>query len=108
MKINKLEDGGKIIDYQSTRTKDVLELIKTINGLFEDGYTIDEDFGTRRCPQIFRFLRVKFIKKEVDIDSLKKKDELLAYAESNNVSVPSEITSPLAIKKFLKKNTGLK
>jgi hypothetical protein len=39
---------------------------------------------------------------EVNLDELTKKDDLLEYAVSKSIEVPSDKTQPAAIKKFLK------
>lgn len=117
MRIKDLEDGSKILDFQSPKIKDVVDLIKTINKLYEDGYTINEDFSPKHCPQIFRLIGLRFIKKEeicaetndeVDIDSLTKKEDLLNFADDNGINIPEDIVYPASIKKYLKENIGSK
>lgn len=134
MRIKDLEDGSKILDFQSPKMKDVVEFVKTLNKIYEDGYIIDEDFSPRQCPQIFRFLGVKFIKKEnnsdevsedivkeiveietgntndkeISIDDITKKEDLLNFAEKNGIKIPEDIVYPMSIKKYLKENIGSK
>ncbi len=129
-------ENEKILNYQSLKMKDAVELCKFINKMFKDGYKINEDFTPRLCPKIPRIFNLKFIKdkeivqenpvdaaptedeeaviplvktpsgelgvKEIKLDDLTKKAELLEYAKANNIEVPEDITRPTSIKKFIK------
>ena len=126
-KIKDLADG-KLLNYQSLKMQDAVDLCKYINQMFKDGYVIEEDFIPRNCPKIPRLFNLKFIKpsdtpsdeidddeeieideddsssETIDIDSLNKKDELLAFAEKAYIEIPEDVTHPMSIKKFIKDN----
>lgn len=100
------------LNYRSLKMQDVSKLIKYINEMFEKGYIIDESFDPKQCPKIPIVYNLKFIKNnsfkpEVDnknIDSLSKKEELIAYAKAYDIEIPEDITHPMSIKKYIKEN----
>ena len=124
-KIKDLADG-KLLNYQSLKMQDAVDLCKCINQMFKDGYVIEEDFIPRNCPKIPRLFNLKFIKpfdtpvdeedeinddkeleddkEEINIDDITKKDDLISFAESNNIEIPKDVTHPMSIKKFIKDN----
>lgn len=139
------EEDCKILNFQSLKMRDIIELCQKINEMYENGYKIEENFIPRECPKIPRILNLKFVKKdffldrledetpdeevkkvirenidsvksgdqsfivvptkEVSLNDLTKKDELLEYASDHNIEVPEEMKLPSQIKKFIKENT---
>jgi hypothetical protein len=102
-------EDHKTLNYRSLKMRDVSDLIKQINELFESGYKIDEDFAPKDCPKIpiiynLRFIKEDESKKDDGINSLTKKKDLLEYAKLHDIEVPENVDRPAGIKKYIKEN----
>ena len=84
-------DDYTILNFQSLKMKDIVELCKRINTLYSDGYIIKEDVTPKECPQIPRLFNLKFEKNPESVN-IKLKDY-----EKENTDLKAEV-------EFLKKS----
>jgi hypothetical protein len=116
MKITKLNNIIRI-EHKTRKIRDGIKFWDKVQELIKEGYVVNPAETIRQAPKFIPYIRVDFIKpenittkapvkKEVlllkEVEKLSGKEELLRFAEKNEITIPEEKVNPSAIKKYLK------